>query len=94
MPMITHFNFRNSSNEIYCCLRNRVVLLDSKQSEQFCKSCKMYEGDCGGRGVACAWEDARNINNPHLVTNPHAEFSSNQIRQVRLKGPSMLVFTS
>jgi hypothetical protein len=94
MPMITHFNHKSSDNEIYCCLRNKIVALDSNQKEQFCSGCKMYDGDAGGKGVACIWEDLRNVNNPHIVHNPFVEFANNQIKQVRLGVPPFLSLSS
>ncbi|MNI04896.1 hypothetical protein D3C73_578340 [compost metagenome] len=92
MTLITHMNHVNLKNEVYCCLRNKVVELDPTQKGQFCNGCKMYAGDAGGKGVACVWEDMRDVNNPHTVLNPIAEFASNQLRQVRLDGPSFLFF--
>ena len=92
MSLITHLNLKNSKNEVYCCLRNKIVELNADQKEQFCSGCKMYAGDVGGKGVACIWEDVRDVANPHKVTNPLSEFASNQLRQVRLDGPSILLF--
>jgi hypothetical protein len=92
--MITHYNYVNHNNEIYCCLRNRIIELNQTQSEQFCKGCKMFAGDADGKGVACAWEDSREVNNPHIATHPLTEFASNQIRQVRWAGESFLTCTS
>jgi hypothetical protein len=94
MPMITHYNYRNHDNEIYCCLRNKIVALDSQQIDQFCNGCKMYEGDAGGKGVSCEWEDTRKVSNPHIVHNPLKEFASNQIRQVRLGGSPFFSYSS
>jgi hypothetical protein len=90
--MITHLNYKNSNDEIYCCLRNKVVKLDAVQTEQFCNGCKMYGGDADGQGVACVWEDVRDVSNPHAVDNPLIEFASNQVRQVPSDGPSILFF--
>jgi hypothetical protein len=92
--MITHYNYRNSDNEVYCCLRNKVVTLNNQQTEQFCKGCKMFEGDAGGKGVACVWEDTRNVGNPHIVLNPLVEFASNQMRQVRLGGSPLFSYSN
>jgi hypothetical protein len=94
MPMISHYNYRNSDNEIYCCLRNKIVALDNDQMEQFCNGCKMYDGDAGDQGVSCVWEDSRNVSNPHIVHNPLVEFASNQIRQVRLGGSPFFSYSS
>jgi hypothetical protein len=69
-----------------------VVELDDKQLEDFCSGCRMFAGDAGGQGVACIWEDVRDVSNPHIVHNPLAEFVSNQIKQVPLDGPSILFF--
>jgi hypothetical protein len=94
MPIITHYNYEDQNNEIYCCLRNRIVELNQLQTEQFCKGCKMHVGDAGGKGVACAWKDIREVSNPHIVTHPYTEFASNQIRQVRWAGKSLLSYIS
>jgi len=91
MALITHINVRSADNEIYCCLRNKVVKLDGQQQEQFCSGCKMFAGDAGGRGVACVWEDVRDIGNPHIVFNPLEEFASNQLRQVPPDGPGLFL---
>ncbi|SEC57355.1 hypothetical protein [Paenibacillus sp. GP183] len=90
MPMISHYNYRSSENEIYCCLRNKIVALDRNQVEQFCSGCKMYEGEADGKGVTCSWDDSRNVSNPHIVQDPLLEFASNQTRQVGLVDSSYL----
>jgi hypothetical protein len=90
MPMINHINYRNENNEVYCCLRNKIVKLDAAQQGQFCSSCKMYNGAAQGKGVECTWEDLRDVSNPHIVRNPLVEFSQNQKRQISPEGPAML----
>ncbi|SFL67354.1 hypothetical protein SAMN03159341_108164 [Paenibacillus sp. 1_12] len=82
MELINHINYTDQNDNIYCCLRNRVVKLNQAQQEQFCKSCKMFAGTADGRGVECAWEDVRNVSNPHIVIDPAREFISNQRRVV------------
>src|SRR4051812_11291961 len=95
MAQITHVNVCNAVNEIYCCLRNKIVMLDAQQKEQFCKGCKMFTGNAPGyeRGVSCVWEDLRIVSNPHVVLDPHEEFNQNQIRQVPPEGPALFVYT-
>ncbi|WNR45179.1 hypothetical protein [Paenibacillus roseipurpureus] len=95
MALITHVNVCNEVNEIYCCLRNKIVKLDANQKEQFCQGCKMFAGAAPGyaHGVSCVWEDLRLISNPHVVLNPIEEFAHNQIRQVPPEGPALFVYT-
>lgn len=95
MAMITHVNVCNTVNEIYCCLRNKVVKLDAQQKEQFCNGCKMFAGGAVGydHGVSCTWEDLRTVSNPHVVLDPAQEFKHNQIRQVPPEGPALFVYT-
>ncbi|UJF32592.1 hypothetical protein [Paenibacillus hexagrammi] len=94
MALITHANICNTDNEIYCCLRNKIVKLDAYQKQQFCSACKMYAGDVDGRGVACVWEDLRDVSNPHYAADPNAEFASNQVRQVPPEGPALFLYSS
>jgi hypothetical protein len=84
MSLITHVNYMDQDGQIYCCLRNRVVKLDQQQQEQFCSGCKMFAGLASGQGVECAWEDMRNVSEPHIVTDPNREFITNQTRVVSL----------
>ncbi|GIP35415.1 hypothetical protein [Paenibacillus sp. J2TS4] len=81
MPQINHIHYATDKGEVYCCLRNRVVRLDEDHRSRFCSSCKMYNGDAGGRGVECLWDDLRDVSDPHLVTDPHKEWAANQKRK-------------
>ncbi|TXK80984.1 hypothetical protein [Paenibacillus sp. N3.4] len=96
MALISHVNVCNTDQEIYCCLRNKIVKLDDKQREQFCSGCKMFAGDASGHGtgVTCEWEDVRIVSNPHLALDPLEEFIHNQIRQVPPDGPALFLFTT
>jgi hypothetical protein len=96
MALITHVNVCNADHEIYCCLRNKVVKLDSQQQEQFCSGCKMFAGDEDGQmdGVTCVWEDVRDVNNPHYALDPLEEFIHNQKRQVPPDGTALFLYTS
>lgn len=91
MALIVHVNIRNPKNEVYCCLRNKVVKLDTQQKDQFCSGCKMFAGDADGQGVSCLWDDARDVSDPHIAVNPAEEFASNQVRQVPPEGPALFV---
>ncbi|MBD0383641.1 hypothetical protein [Paenibacillus sedimenti] len=96
MALIPHINVCNDDNEIYCCLRNKIVKLDAQQQEQFCSGCKMYAGDAEGyaQGVTCIWEDLRDIGNPHVALDPLEEFVRNQIKQVPPEGPALFLYSS
>ncbi|KQX44696.1 MULTISPECIES: hypothetical protein [unclassified Paenibacillus] len=96
MALITHVNVCNTENEIYCCLRNKIVKLDDQQKEQFCTGCKMFAGDADehGTGVSCVWEDVRVVSNPHIALDPLEEFIHNQIRQVPPEGPALFLYTT
>jgi hypothetical protein len=83
-------NYCNEKDEIYCCLRNKVVKLDQLQLERFCQSCKMFGGTLQGGGVVCIWDDSRDVSNPHDVYDPQEEFLHNQVKQVPPEGPAML----
>ncbi|MCZ8515533.1 hypothetical protein O9H85_24625 [Paenibacillus filicis] len=85
MPQVRHINRTDSSGRIYCCLRNKVVVLDKEHRSLFCAGCRMYAGDAGGLGVECLWEDVRPVGNPHLVDDPEAELRSNQTKKIPTK---------
>ena len=79
MPqMIRHINLADKEGKIYCCLRNKVVLLDEEQRSRFCAGCRMYAGNAGGLGVECLWQDSRPLADPYVAVDPAAEFLSNQ----------------
>ncbi|WP_213527682.1 hypothetical protein [Paenibacillus sp. J31TS4] len=82
MKKTNHINYAASGQEVYCCLRNRVVRLDASHTTNYCLGCKMYNGNAGGKGVECLWEDMRDVSNPYRVSDPHAEWASNQKRSV------------
>jgi hypothetical protein len=42
----------------------------------------MFGGLAGGQGVECLWEDARDLGNPYVVTDPYAECRQNQRRKI------------
>ena len=96
MALIPHVNVCNADQEIYCCLRNKIVKLDANQRAQFCSSCKMFAGEADGyeHGVTCVWEDLRDISNPHIVQDPLEEFIQNQIKQVPPEGPALYLYSS
>ncbi|GFZ78158.1 hypothetical protein GCM10008018_24500 [Paenibacillus marchantiophytorum] len=96
MALITHVNVCNADNEIYCCLRNKIVKLDAQQKEQFCRGCKMYAGEAAGyeRSVTCVWEDLRVVSNPHVAVDPVEEFMHNQIREVPPEGQALFLYTT
>lgn len=82
MDKINHINYCTNEQEVYCCLRNRVVRLDDNHKADFCSGCKMLNGYADGAGVECLWEDMREVGNPHHVTDPYKEWASNQNRKV------------
>lgn len=82
MPMIRHHNIRSGQDEVYCCLRNRVVKLDEQQLSQFCQGCRMFAGELQEGGVACVWDDLDNVGDPHVASDPWEEFMRNQAKQV------------
>ncbi|MFB7816230.1 hypothetical protein ACFC0X_18900 [Paenibacillus chitinolyticus] len=90
MTPIHHINYRNEHNEVYCCLRNKVVELDDRQKNDFCSGCQMFAGFAGGKGVECEWEDMRDVPNPMRVFDPMKEFMSNQIRKIELDDPAVM----
>ncbi|OGX68590.1 MAG: hypothetical protein A2189_04620, partial [Paenibacillus sp. RIFOXYA1_FULL_44_5] len=85
MPVIQHYNYADRGGQVYCCLRNKVVKADDKQIEEYCNGCKMFSGTISGQGLTCAWEDVRDIDNPHVVHDPWREYFSNQIKLVKPK---------
>ncbi|MGG1553845.1 MULTISPECIES: hypothetical protein [Paenibacillus] len=96
MALVTHVNVCNTMNEIYCCLRNKIVKLDAEQREVFCKECKMFAGEATGfrRGISCVWEDLRTVSNPHIALDPAEEFKQNQVRQVPPEGPALFLYST
>ncbi|WJH37066.1 hypothetical protein N6H14_16150 [Paenibacillus sp. CC-CFT747] len=83
--LINHVNIANEDNQVYCCLRNRVVTLDPEHKAHFCSGCKMFKGEAGGAGVECLWEDQRQVAEPYQVSNPYEEWMENQARKIRSK---------
>ncbi|WP_254776855.1 hypothetical protein [Paenibacillus sp. yr247] len=75
-------NYKDQDEQIYCCLRNKVVKLNDVQREQFCQSCKMFAGTAKEQGAECVWEDMRNVSDPHVVHDPVREFILNQTRAI------------
>ncbi|NHN33014.1 hypothetical protein [Paenibacillus agricola] len=92
MKLTNHVNFVDSEGQIYCCLRNKLVKLDQQQEERFCNGCQMFAGFANGGGVECMWEDARHVNNPHIIVDPFQEFISNQRRVVPSENMSSMAF--
>jgi hypothetical protein len=84
MAIISHINLADANNEIYCCLRNRVVNLDEAHLKQYCSGCKMFGGEAEGSGVECVWEDQRPIESPYFAVDAQREWLANQKRKVRL----------
>lgn len=83
MPRIPHHNLANTDDQVYCCLRNKVVKLDERQKQDFCGKCPMFGGWLAS-GVICEWKDARQLTDPYTVADPMQEFKDNQKRQVHL----------
>lgn len=82
--MINHINVADAEGKVYCCLRNRIVCLDEEHKNKFCSGCKMYNGNAGGGGVECIWDDIREADaNQVIVTDPAREWASNQMRRVQ-----------
>ncbi|WP_438444490.1 hypothetical protein [Gorillibacterium sp. sgz5001074] len=82
--MINHINIPDGNGHIYCCLRNRIVTFDEAHREQYCSGCRMLNGDAGGSGVECLWDDIRETeSNVRVVTDPVREWESNQKKRVR-----------
>lgn len=79
---VLHINMADEGGKVYCCLRNRVVLLNEAQKSQYCGGCGMFAGYVGDTGVKCQWADVRLVSDPHVVADPAAEFASNQIKPV------------
>ena len=84
MKTINHVNYKDQDGNIYCCLRNKIVKLDDQQRQTFCNGCSMFAGTAGGKGVECMWDDMRNVDDPHIVTDPLQEFFRNQVRHVSM----------
>lgn len=82
MQKINHVNYSTDQDEVYCCLRNRVVKLNEEHKQEFCAGCKMFKGFADGEGVECLWDDLRDVDNPHIVIDPYKEWTSNQNRKV------------
>jgi hypothetical protein len=84
MPMINHINLSDANGQVYCCLRNRIVAFDQNHQGKFCKGCRMYNGNAGGSGVECLWDDIRETEaDCMVVTDPVQEWLSNQQRRVQ-----------
>lgn len=81
MAYITHMNYTNEDGYVYCCLRNKVVLLNHLQTLNYCASCTMFKG-LHARKVSCRWEDARALEDPHVVIDPYLEHRSMQRRKI------------
>lgn len=82
--MINHINLPDGNGQIYCCLRNRIVRFDRAHQERYCSGCRMYNGDAGGSGVECLWDDIRETESDSMVvTDPVHEWESNQKKRVR-----------
>ncbi|MCL6459703.1 MAG: hypothetical protein K6T85_17040 [Gorillibacterium sp.] len=84
MTMINHINMANEDNEIYCCLRNKVVRADAEHTQKFCSRCKMYQGNAQGGGIECRWEDSRIGSDWLVITDPFEEWVFNQKKKVSL----------
>lgn len=86
MKRINHINLKNVEDQVYCCLRNKIVDLTEQHLVQYCHGCQMFAGTAQGKGIECSWNDARHVSNPHIVLDPHVECRENQMKQVRLHG--------
>lgn len=82
--MINHINLTDANGQVYCCLRNRIVQYDQTHRDKFCSGCKMYNGNAGGSGVECLWDDIRETeSDSRVVTDPAQEWATNQKRRVQ-----------
>lgn len=81
MALITHMNLTNEDGNVYCCLRNKIVLLNDLQVLNYCSSCTMNKGLQRGKSVNCIWDDLRDVKNPHIVFDPNLEYKSMQQRK-------------
>ncbi|WP_135555568.1 hypothetical protein [Paenibacillus cymbidii] len=82
MTNIRHRNVIDADGQIYCCLRNKVVTFDTEHQNTYCSGCKMKAEEPRGGIVTCEWEDLRPVADPCVVTDPQAEWKSNQKRQI------------
>ncbi|MFP4974254.1 hypothetical protein ACE6ED_02530 [Paenibacillus sp. CN-4] len=80
MPWIHHINYKTENNQVYCCMRNKIVTLTEDQLAGFCVGCKMFGGTALGQGVECFWNDSEDVPNPHHVHEPEREFRRLQTR--------------
>lgn len=82
--MVNHINVADVKGQVYCCLRNRIVVYDEEHRTRYCNGCKMYNGNAGGAGVECLWDDIRETEDGQMVvTDPVQEWTSNQKRRVQ-----------
>lgn len=82
MTMVNHQNIANEKNQVYCCLRNKIVQADIEQQMRFCAGCQMYQGNAGGAGIECRWEDLRTTAPLVIIHDPVAECVFNQSKLV------------
>lgn len=84
MTMVYHRNAANDDQEIYCCLRNKVVKANAEHQAEYCSGCKMFSSLLQEGGVECVWEDLRAGGSRMAVTDPYAEWMDNQRRYVHM----------
>lgn len=82
MTMVNHQNIANEQNQVYCCLRNKLVQADMDHKTQFCAGCQMYQGNAGGVGIECRWEDLRTDAPQLVIQDAVAEWIYNQKKLV------------
>lgn len=87
MTMVSHRNVTNEDQEVYCCLRNKVVKADASHLAQYCNGCRMFRSFLPEGGIECQWEDMRASSYEVTVTDPYAEWMDNQRRDVRHSFP-------
>ncbi|WP_058303176.1 hypothetical protein [Gorillibacterium timonense] len=90
MTRVLHRNVANDDQEIYCCLRNKVVRADAEHQAQYCNGCKMFSTLLQEGGVECVWEDLRTTRTQVNVTDPYAEWMENQRRDVHITFETVL----
>lgn len=87
MTHINHINLANTTGNVYCCLRNKIVRLNESQIADYCSGCKMNRGAESGKSVQCHWNDVRDVTDPYIVVDPQLEFISMQNRKLMIELP-------
>jgi len=86
MLYVNHLNIANKSENVYCCLRNKIVQLGEPQVSKYCSGCSMFNGlEENYKSVRCLWNDWRHTQDDedYVVLDPQLEFMSMQSRDIR-----------